>query len=394
MNDSDLWEILNYWSYWEARPQMSIPRQLALPPPDPQLVLAIQGVRRCGKSTLLAQLMDRWEIPGERCLFVNFEDPRMIPHLGPELLSRICELFVSRRPPGSLWFFFDEVQNVPQWESWLHMRLERNRGDHFAVTGSNASLLSGELSSRLTGRHRLAELYPFDFQEAKQALPELTPESFLAMGGFPKILLSEGDLSLRQQYFLDIVERDITNRVGARSSGPVRAVIQMVFETCGSEMSLRRVAGVCGLSVETVSGYLLAAEAAYLLFSCPFFGHSTRQQLVRNKKYYPVDTGLRKAVVAGATPDLGKALECATFLALRKRFGRVFYWRHVREVDFVVTHQGRPLPVQVSWASPHDRHHLALDEFYQAFPASHEGRFLNRDDLVENFAAGWPLSSG
>ena len=237
MNDSDLWEILNYWSYWEAPPQMSIPRQLALPPPDPQLVLAIQGVRRCGKSTLLAQLMDRWEIPGERCLFVNFEDPRMIPHLGPELLSRICELFVSRRPPGSLWFFFDEVQNVPQWESWLHMRLERNRGDHFAVTGSNASLLSGELSSRLTGRHRLAELYPFDFQEAKQALPELTPESFLAMGGFPKILLSEGDLSLRQQYFLDIVERDITNRVGARSSGPVRAVIQMVFETCGSEMS-------------------------------------------------------------------------------------------------------------------------------------------------------------
>jgi predicted AAA+ superfamily ATPase len=164
----------------------------------------------------------------------------------------------------------------------------------------------------------------------------------------------------------------------------------MVFESCGSEMSLRRVAAACGLSADTVGAYLLAAEAAYLLFSCPFFGHSSRQQQVRNKKYYPVDTGLRKAIVAGAAPDLGKALECAAFLALRKRFGPVFYWRHTREVDFVVVHEGLPLPVQVSWTSPQERHQLALDEFYQAFPRSHEGRFLTRDDLVEGFAAGWP----
>lgn len=389
MLDDDLWEILEYWSYWKVAPPPSVTRGLTLPPPDAELVLAIQGVRRCGKSTLLAQLMERWDIPRDRCLFVNFEDPRLSPYLSPELLSRICELFESRRPAGPLWFFFDEVQNVPQWETWLHTRLERSRSDFFTITGSNASLLSGELSSRLTGRHRLCELYPFDFQEAERAVPGLTAEAFLSLGGFPKILLSKGDLSLRQQYFLDIVERDITNRVGARSSVPVRAVIQRVFESCASEMSLRRVAAACSLSVETVSNYLSAAESAYLLFSCGFFGHSSRQQLVRNKKYYPVDTGLRKAVVAGAAPDLGKALECAVFLALRKRFGRVFYWRRVREVDFVVVQEGRPVPIQVSWGSPQERHELALDEFYQAFPASHEARFLSGHDLVENFAVGW-----
>ena len=88
MSDDDLWEILNYWSYWEVPPPPSVPRLLTLPPPDSQLVLAIQGVRRCGKSALLAQLMERWYIPRERCLFVNFEDPRLSPHLGQELLSR------------------------------------------------------------------------------------------------------------------------------------------------------------------------------------------------------------------------------------------------------------------------------------------------------------------
>jgi len=390
VTDDALWEILTYWSFWESPPPPSVPRQLDLAPADPQLVLAVQGVRRCGKSTLLGQLMERSAAPRERCLFANFEDPRLGPHLGPELLSRACDLLRSRRAAGPLWFFFDEVQNVPQWESWLHTRVERAGSDYFAVSGSNASLLSGELSSRLTGRHRLVELYPFHYLEALQARPDLTPEAFLATGGFPKIVLSQGDLALRQQYFLDIVERDITNRVGARSSGPVRSVIQMVFESCGSEMSLRRLAAACGLSVDTVGGYIQAAEAAYLLFACPFFAHSSRQQQVRNKKYYPVDTGLRKAVVAGAAPDLGKALECAAFLALRKRFGQVFYWRHVREVDFVVLHQGRPLPIQVTWKSPQERHELALDEFYQAFPGSHEGRFLSRDDLLENFAAGWP----
>ncbi|MFA7483321.1 MAG: ATP-binding protein [Vulcanimicrobiota bacterium] len=391
LDNEALWQILEYWSYWELPPRVGVMRQIPLPQPDPQLALAIQGVRRCGKSTLLGQMIDRFRLDRVNCLFANFEDPRLTAHLTSELLFRIVNLFSERRQTDQpLWFFFDEIQNVRGWESWLHTALERNEKECFVVTGSNASLLSGELSTKLAGRHRLVELYPFDYTEATLAVPETTPENFLAHGGFPKIVLSGGDLALRQQYFRDIVERDITNRAGARSSQSVVAVIQMAFESCGSELSLRRLAAVCGLSADTVGAYLRAAEDAYLLFSCPFFSHSSRQRRVRNQKYYPIDTGLRRAVVAGTSPDLGKSLECSVYLALKKRFSEVCYWRQQRKVDFVVVDQGRPLPVLVSWGEPQDRHHLALDEFYSTFPNSHEACFVSAEDLADGFATCFP----
>lgn len=382
MRDEDLREVVRYWSYWDTDPAPSVPRSLSLPERlDPELVLAIQGVRRSGKSTLLGQLVPRFGLDRSLCFFVNFEDPRLHPELGPKLLSRIVELFPT---PSPRVFLFDEIQNVPRWESWLHTRLERP-SDCFVVTGSNATLLSGNLSASLTGRHLSVKLFPFDFGEARRATPALSPERFLTEGGFPKVVLSGGDLNLRQQYFRDIVERDITNRVGARDSGPVMSVVRMVFEASASELSLRRVAAVNGLSTETAGGYLRAAEEAFLLFACPYFTFSSRKSRVRNAKYYPVDTGLRNAVISSFSPDLGKSLECAAFLALKKKFGDVFYWRGRREVDFVITLQGRPLPIQVTWDATQERHSAALDEFYENHPTAHEGLVINREDLAENF---------
>jgi len=100
-----------------------------------------------------------------------------------------------------------------------------------------------------------------------------------------------------------------------------------------------------------------------------------------------VDPGLREAVIPSTAPDLGKGLETAAYLALRRRFRQVYYWRNNREVDFVVQHEGRPLPVQVTWDAPLERHHLGLDEFYADFPRAHEALFLTAQDLVNNFSA-------
>ncbi len=143
----------------------------------------------------------------------------------------------------------------------------------------------------------------------------------------------------------------------------VLRVVQMAFESCGSEMSLRRIAAANGISPETAGIYLQAAEDAYLLFACPYF--TSRKQTVRNKKYYPVDPGLRLAVVSSTSSDLGKALENVVFLALKKRYGKVHYWRDRGEVDFVVLRDERALPVQVSREAPKSRHYEALDAFYK-----------------------------
>lgn len=82
--------------------------------------------------------------------------------------------------------------------------------------------------------------------------------------------------------------------------------------------------------------------------SCQFFAWSARKRMVRNRKFYPVDTGLRRVSVTATGQDRGKQLECATFLLLRRRFGQVFYWRGAGEVDFVVAGDRGPVPVQVS----------------------------------------------
>ena len=249
------------------------------------------------------------------------------------------------------------------------------------VTGSNSRLLSGEMSSVLTGRHLTVELFPFDLYERRQLAPDTTVEDYLLDGGFAEPLnMSDGD-RLRRQYFHDIVERDIRERLGARSSLAIRQVVQMAFESAGSELSLRRLAAATGIAVDTAGAYVQASEAAYLLFGCPYFAFSERKRAARNRKFYPVDTGLRRVVVTKTGQDRGKSLECAVYLALRRRFGQVFYWRDRGEVDFVVHAEGRIIPVQVTWDVPHERHHRALESFYENFPQAEEARFVTAADF-------------
>lgn len=387
MDAPRLLEISGYWSFWGEDVPETLPRDLTLPSRlRESLVLVIQGVRRCGKSTLMAQLMRRYRLNPKHCAFMNFEDPRLGHPLDHTLLDAWVAGFRSAHPRlRNAYFFLDEVQGVRGWERWLRTQLDRPRGNHFVVTGSNARLLSGELSSALTGRHLTVELFPFDLDEFRSIHPGSTLEEYLHQGGFPEPLLLEDGDRLRQQYFSDVIERDVRERVGARSAAPVRKVVQMAYESAGAELSLRRIAGVTGVAVDTVAGYLAAAEDAYLLFSVPYFAFSERKRLARNRKYYPVDTGLRRMVVTRTGADRGRLLECAVQLELRRRGLQPAYWRGRGEVDFVVTTDRGFTPIQVSWEAPTERHHRALGEFYETFPQAQEAQLV-RPDTFESGA--------
>ena len=155
----------------------------------------------------------------------------------------------------------------------------------------------------------------------------------------------------------------------------------MVFESMGAELSLRRIAAAAGVSTDTAASYVDACQDAYLIFDVPFFAWSERQRASRNHKYYPVDTGLRRVVVSGAGTDRGKALECATQLVLRRRYGEVYYWRGRGEVDFVIRQGRRIIPVQVTWDAPQPRHQRALDAFQEAFPFAEEAIFVTAESF-------------
>lgn len=385
MDGERLIEISEYWSFWDGQLPNNILRKVDLPARlSDSLVLVVQGVRRSGKSTLLTQLIARYGLNPKHCAFLNFEDPRLGQRLDFSLLEMWVTEFRRRHPRlKNAYFFLDEVQSVEGWEKWLRTQLERPRGNHFVVTGSNAHLLSGELSSVLTGRHYTVELFPFDLTEYRQIRSKATLDDYLIEGGFPEPLSVEQGDRLRLQYFADIIERDVRERVGARSVVALKQLVQMAFETAGAELSLRRLAGASGIAVETAASYLDACEAAYLVFPVPYFAFSERKRAVRNQKYYPVDTGLRRMAVTHTGTDRGKMLECAVYLELRRRGLKASYWRGKGEVDFVVRTASGIVPIQVSWEEPSMRHRNALDEFYETFPQAEEALFIGPETFEQ-----------
>jgi uncharacterized protein len=145
----------------------------------------------------------------------------------------------------------------------------------------------------------------------------------------------------------------------------------------GSELSLRNIARAFGMTADTVKTYVLAFEQAYLTISCPFFAYSERVTQVHPRKYYPIDLGLRGAVITRAGQDLGKSLECAVLHHLRRHYRKVYYWRGRGEVDFVVETPEGLLPIQVSLSDERTRHVAAVEEFARAHRGTLAPKFID-----------------
>jgi predicted AAA+ superfamily ATPase len=387
MDDAKLIEILSTWNFWDRELPKIIKRDVALPEKlSNKLVLTIQGIRRSGKSTFLTQIVEHYKLNKKHCLFINFEDPRLSRNLDYKLLENIVNIFTKLNPNRKLYFFLDEIQNVSNWEKWIRTKLERPDDNHFILTGSNSSLLSGEFSSVLTGRHINLELFPMSFSEIKKNKAKLVIDSYLDSGGFPGAVLNTENKydsdKLLQQYFNDIVEKDIRENLRSSSSNLIKQVIQMVYESSGSEISLRRISGATGLAVDTISNYLNAAIASYLIFSCEFFAYSAKKRANKNKKYYAIDPGLRRSVITKTGMDKGKSFEIVVYLELRKKFREVYYWKDEGEVDFVVETKNGLLPLQVSYSDIQARHQEALENFYENFPNALEAVLITPSNFL------------
>ena len=133
------------------------------------------------------------------------------------MLDGITEFLRSNLKVKNGYLFLDEIQNVTDWEKWVHIQLEKKQ-QHIIISGSNAALLGGKLGSSLTGRHLSLELFPFSYNEAKILTPNITLEEHLKLGGFPRALTFPEPAKLLREYFIDIIDADGTHLVAARSS--------------------------------------------------------------------------------------------------------------------------------------------------------------------------------
>lgn len=293
-------------------------------------ILIITGVRRCGKSTLLQQVSKELR---EEFIFFNFEDPRIY---GFELedFTKLDEIVGDEIRH----YFFDEIQNVEKWE--LFIRHLHDREKRIAITGSNASLLSKELGTRLTGRNVQIELFPFSYNEYLLFLNLennlASFNSYIEDGGFPEYVKSKHKEQL-QQLFKDIIYRDIIVRHGIRQAKTIIDIALFLIANVGKEYSLNGLKNTFGVgSANSVADYIHWLEDSYVLFSVPRFSWSLKSVSISPKKVYCIDTGFAQANSLSFSEDTGRLLENCVYLALRRKYKEIYYFKDQGECDFIV----------------------------------------------------------
>ena len=289
----------------------------------------ITGIRRCGKSTYMAQLANG--IEGEIAFF-TFEDPRVFGFDSGDF-PKLLQVMGSNK----INYFFDEIQNIDGWEVFI--RSLHDQSKKVFIIGSNASLLSRELGTRLTGRHLDFEVFPFSYKEFLNFFnvkPSVTSfHQFIEKGGFPEYL-KYGQLETLQQLYRDIIYRDIAVRHGVRNVKALVDIALFLISNVAKEYTLNRLKNNYNLgSANSASEYVGWYEDSYLIFSVPQFSWSAKSMSVNPKKVYTIDSGFARANSLSYMNDEGRLLENAIFLELKRNGFNINYFKQKYECDFV-----------------------------------------------------------
>lgn len=291
----------------------------------------ITGVRRCGKSTLMRQMLS---LVKGNSLFLNFEDPRLTSFETDDF-RRLDKELVRRKIKN---LFLDEVQMLENWELYVRQKLDEDF--NVTVTGSNASLLSKELGTKLTGRHLSYELFPFSYTEflkLKRKKDSLNSfDLYLKEGGFPDFLKTQNPSVLH--YLLDdILMRDIAVRYGVRDALSLRKLAVFLISNIGKPMSANKLVETVQVKApSTVLDYFSYMENAYLVQFIPKFSYSLKTQIRNPKKVYAIDLGVIAHNSIVFTDDFGRKLENLVFLYYRRLGKQLYYFSEKKECDFVI----------------------------------------------------------
>ena len=332
---------------------------------DKKIIKVVTGVRRCGKSTLLAEFQTKLLQGGvdrDQIISLNFEDLYYEDLLDyRKLYNFLQKKIITDRPT---YIFLDEIQRVPQFEKVVDSLYLKDNVDIY-ITGSNAFLLSGELATFLSGRYIEINVLPMSFKEYMEARSVQNPEkeflNYLQYGGFPYAAVNLKDNRNMFDTYFDgiyntIVVKDIEERSMRKNKGSdlhevsniplLKTISSFLASSVGSLISLRNIANylsssIASSSVATVSRYVKALEESYLFYPMHAMNVSGKQLLKNIVKYYIVDPGLRNYLVPRQNYDLGFLLENIVYLELRRRGYEVYIGKMKDlEVDFIAQKSG------------------------------------------------------
>ncbi|MDR3161389.1 MAG: ATP-binding protein [Spirochaetaceae bacterium] len=341
------------------------------------VIKVITGIRRSGKSTLMRlfirELLNQG-VPAARIVHINFslmEYDRLRDY-------RTCYALIRERMPasGRVSVFLDEVQMVESWEKAVNSLHAEGRSD-ICLTGSNAWLLSSELSTLLSGRYVEIPILPLSFREYLDFAPLAPAEDgpqedkplpdreeqfrrYLKFGGFPGVSKLPQDNETVNGYlagiFNTVIVKDVLARHPVQDVKMFEQLVKFLCQNTGNLVSPANIAGFIssqgrGIAVKaaTVSRYLDLLEKAYIVYPSPRYDIKGKELLKTLAKYYVVDTGLRNMLLGYGDADLGHLIETLVYFELRRRGFQVFTGKHYdREIDFFAVRQDRRVYYQVA----------------------------------------------
>ena len=383
-------------------------------PLDSGKIISVTGVRRCGKTHLLLfamrNLLER-KIDKNDLVYINFEDERLSFETGD--LDLIIQAYMELNPGHELknvFFFFDEIQNLPGWEKFVR-RIYDTVSRHIFITGSNSKMLSSDIASSLRGRNINIELFPLSFREylqfktidnniylpAGKAVIVNSMRDYLTNGGFPEVINTDYPQKILQDYFYVMLYKDLIERYHITNVAALKYFLNRIVLSTGKSNSIHKIYNElksAGYKISKDSLYLFAdyAETAYFSFRLNKFDYSFVKQEQSEKKMYFIDNGLLNSLTWQFSDNFGSLLENVVFLHLRRKHrNNMFFYKGQMECDFVIFDKDKPIDlIQVSYDIGNKatlaREVSGLENAAEYFKIR-KGRIITFDNDLETFTS-------
>ncbi len=326
-------------------------------PVDIDKIVSLIGIRRCGKTTILFDLIEklRQDISKDRIFYINFEDDRLFPISlkdMDDLIEAYYELYPKNRKE-KIYIFLDEIQNIDNWELFVR-RIYDNLDIQIFITGSSSKLLSSEIATSLRGRTITYEIFPFSFKEylkyknieinfySSNSLSFIKKEfnSYLKDGGFVETFDKSSDIQRKilKDYMDLIIYKDIVDRYSIKNQALLKHLINYIFVNMGTLISFNKLYNEyksLGYKVgkDTLYEYFSYLQDAFVSFTSPVFKNSVQHEQRNPKKLWVIDNGFKKLFSSNLSPDYSKLYENLAFLHLRRQTQEIYYYKGKQEVD-------------------------------------------------------------
>lgn len=334
-----------------------------LPYVDAPFVKVLTGVRRCGKSTIMRMIMDELRSCGKKpIVHYRFDSMENDGITDAKTLYTVIKKQLPKT--GKLYVFFDEIQEVKEWEKCVNSLMQDFDVDIY-VTGSNSRMLSSEISTYLTGRYVSFPIYPLSFAEylsfksARTTVVSAKDElsNFVALGGFPAVHLCEYSrdevYTIVSDIYHSTIFSDIVRRAQIRKVEQLGRIVRFVFDNVGRTFSAKSLADYLKsqkrvIDIETVYSYIENLEKAYILWRCSRYDLQGKAILKTQEKFYLADSAMKYAVLGYSPQSVAAMLENVVYMELKRRDYEVFIGKDGDyEIDFVATKSGQKIYVQV-----------------------------------------------